>query len=153
MLLTRPHMTAASLAILVLIGFAGSAAAEPGDVAGTYTVTFANVANNCHEDALKLERSRLTLETRGDDRLVARIPGVAAMTGTERQGGQFRADVRSGATEIEGTRARYSVAGRVRGGDIQLVFIAEYYRGDRPLCTQSWSGSGSAGASSTLPAQ
>jgi hypothetical protein len=148
--LTRPHLllVAAALGLAALVR---PAAAHASDVAGTYDVTFAEVANNCEQEALTLDKSRLTIEGREGDRLVARIPGVPAMTGAERRGGQFRAEVRASSSPIADARARYSVAGRVRGGQAQFVFIAEYYRGARPLCTQSWSGAGGAGEQAARP--
>jgi hypothetical protein len=139
--LTRPHLLLT--AILALATFASPAAAE-GDVGGSYEVVFTEVADNCDQDALTLARSPLFIDKRRADQLVVRLPGVPAMTGSERRGGQFRAEVSSRHSPIPETRARYSVAGRVREGQIQLVFIAEFYRGDRPLCTQSFSGVGAA---------
>jgi hypothetical protein len=139
--LTRPHLLlTAALALATL----ASPAAAAGDVGGSYEVVFTEVADNCDQEALTLARSPLVIDKRRADQLVVRIPGVPAMTGSERRGGQFRAEVSSRHSPIAETRARYSVAGRVREGQIQLVFIAEFYRGERPLCTQSFSGAGAA---------
>jgi hypothetical protein len=43
-----------------------------------------------------------------------------------------------------GLSGRYSVAGRVDGGMLQLVLSAEYIRQDtnKPYCTQTWNVSG-----------
>jgi hypothetical protein len=140
--LTRPHLLLAAASALVALAVPSAA---QGDIGGSYEVVFTEVADNCEQEALSIARSQLSIETRRTDQLVVRIPGVPAMSGSERRGGQFRAEVSSGHSPIQNTRARYSVAGRVREGQIQLLFIAEFYRGDRPLCTQSFSGTGAAG--------
>ena len=141
---SRTHISMAVVA-LGLLSAARPASAQPDEIAGSYEVAFDAVADNCDADGLSLDESQLIIESRGEGRLVARIPGVPAMSGTERRGGQFRAEVRSSDSAVDDSTARYSIAGRARGGQVRLVFIVEYYRSDKPLCTQSWSGSGSAG--------
>ena len=67
---------------------------------------------------------------------------VPILSGTVSRGGKFQAEVKRGKTAISGVDGRYSIAGRVDGTAIQFLFIAEYYRADKPLCTQSWTATG-----------
>ena len=45
---------------------------------------------------------------------------------------------------FQGLDGKYSVGGRVEGGMLQLVLVAEYIKHDdkKPYCTQSWNISG-----------
>lgn len=137
----HPHIAAVALAFMAL---ARPAAAEGGEIAGSYRIGFTQAADNCDDEALTLERSRLTIESQDGEGIAVKLPDVAAMRGKERANGQFRAEARSDDSPIDGTEAHYSVAGRVNEGEMRIVFIAEYYRDDKPLCTQSWGGEGSA---------
>ena len=84
------------------------------------------------------------------EREMARIEQVNGKPLTEEQKTQVRAALtervkatsRLGATSIQGLDGKFSVAGRVADGSLQLVFIAEYYVKQKPLCTQSWNVTG-----------
>ena len=70
------------------------------------------------------------------------IPSVPIMSGVVSRGGKFRAVAKRGKTATKGVDGKFSVAGRVEKGNIQFLFIAEFFEGDKPLCTQSWNASG-----------
>jgi hypothetical protein len=64
------------------------------------------------------------------------------MKGATSKGGKFNAKAKKGGTAIQGVDGKFSVTGTVKDGVLQLVLVAEYYNGEKPLCTQSWNASG-----------
>jgi hypothetical protein len=121
-------------------------------IAGHYDIKFDEVANNCTTTGMNLSRASIELTQKGRFISVT-IPMVPLMKGTMGKTGKFKAKAKRGKTAIQGVDGKFAVAGRVDDGLIQIVFIAEYFNGKRPLCTQSWNGSGvkKEGASSTAP--
>lgn len=111
-------------------------------VAGDYEVTFDEIANNCRETGMRLRKGTFTLAEKKDDALEVSFPMTPVMYGKLTRNGKFRAEAKKGGTAIQGVDGKFSVAGRVDDGVIQLVFIAEYFRGKTPLCTQSWNAEG-----------
>ena len=95
-----------------------------------------------------LSRTRLSPGTRLDrvalkkGTLVVDIERVPLMNGAAPRGGKLRAASKLGPSSIQGLDGKFSVAGRVDNGVLQLVFVAEYYVKTKPLCTQSWNVSG-----------
>ncbi|SRR6266545_1043672 len=133
----------AALAILLLAG--PPASAQPGQaprVAGKYAATFQEVANNCSGMGMSLRTATIELSQSGERSIQVTVPGVPIMRGTISGAGKFKADAKRGKTAIEGVDGRFSVAGHFDDKGIQFLFIAEYYRAARPLCTQSWNASG-----------
>lgn len=111
-------------------------------VAGKYSASFAEVSNNCSGVGMSLRDTTVELSQSGDRTVQVTVPSVPIMKGVVNRGGKFKAEARRGKTAIEGVDGRFSVAGRVDDKGIQLLFIAEYFRGARPMCTQSWNASG-----------
>ena len=141
--MSRPRALFASLA-LTLAALAGVAAAQGATeprVEGTYRAKFEAVANNCAKAGMSLSSAAIEV-TRKDRSVSVTIPAVPIMKGSVSRGGKFRAVARRGKTAIKGVDGRFSVAGRVEKGTIQFLFIAEYFEGEKPLCTQSWNASG-----------
>jgi hypothetical protein len=138
-------LLAASFALTFLAG-AGAAGAQgkdgPTRVAGTYSVKFDQVANNCAKAGMSLSSSTVDVSQPKERTVSVTIPSVPIMGGSVSRGGKFRAGAKRGKTAIQGVDGRFSVAGRVEKGTIQFLFIAEYFEGDKPLCTQSWNASG-----------
>ena len=105
-------------------------------VAGTYDVKFEEMSNNC-SNRLTFGRGDLKIDIKGND-LHIEIERVPVMNGQPSKGGKIKATSKKGHTAVEGMDGVFSVAGRVQGGAVQLVFVGEYSVKDKPLCTQSW---------------
>jgi hypothetical protein len=132
--------------LVVLLGVpAGALHAQKkaeGKVAGTYQVKFEEVSSNCQDTGMSLDRTQLEVTQPGARRVAVSLPMVPLMKGVVGRGGKFKAEAKKGKTAIQGVEGRFSIAGRAEGGKIQVLLIAEYFQGDKPLCTQSWNGSG-----------
>jgi hypothetical protein len=131
------------------IGLGAAAQAQPrpsrpatAKVAGKYAATFLEVANNCSGMGMSLREATVELFQSNERAVQVTMPSVPIMRGVVSQAGKFKAEAKRGKTAIEGVDGRFSVAGRVDDKGIQFLFIAEYYRGARPMCTQSWNASG-----------
>jgi len=111
-------------------------------VGGKYTASFQEVANNCSGMGMNLRSAAIELSQSGERNVQVSVPGVPIMRGVVSRAGKFKAEAKRGKTAIQGVDGRFSVAGRVDDKGIQFLFIAEYYRGGRPMCTQSWNASG-----------
>lgn len=121
---------------------AGAQAPQPPRVAGKYAATFQEVANNCSGMGMNLRAATIELFQAGERSVQVTVPAVPIMRGVVSKAGKFKAEAKRGKTSIQGVDGRFSVAGRVDDKGIQFLFIAEYYRGNRPLFTQSWNASG-----------
>ncbi len=111
-------------------------------VAGKYAATFQSVANNCTGMGMNLSATTVELFQARDRDVQVTVPSVPIMRGVVTRAGKFKAEAKRGKTATAGVDGRFSVAGRVDDKGIQFLFIAEYYRADKPMCTQSWNASG-----------
>ena len=102
-----------------------------------YNASFEEVANSCTDMGLRLDKAKISLRRQGDIIQVA-IAGVPPMTGNMRKGGSFKAEAKKASAGAKGVEGRFSATGRARARKILLVFVAEFYRAKKPLCTQSW---------------
>jgi hypothetical protein len=133
----------ACFAVLVGANAAGAQGKDaPPRVAGKYAARFEPVANNCSKAGMSLSSATVDVSQPKERSVSVTIPSVPIMGGSVSRGGKFRAVAKRGKTAIHGVDGRFSVAGRVEKGSIQFLFIAEYFEGDKPLCTQSWNASG-----------
>lgn len=144
--MSHPRVLLASLAV-TLAASAGAAAAQGKDagtpsIKGRYAVKFEAVANNCAKSGMSLSSATVDVSQPRERSVSVTIPSVPIMSGVVSRGGKFRAVAKRGKTAIQGVAGRFSVAGRVEKGTIQFLLIAEYFEGDKPLCTQSWNASG-----------
>jgi hypothetical protein len=129
--------------VACLMAIASPAAAQDGaDIAGTYDVKFEEVQNSCKDTGMTLRRSSVELSRGARKRMDVTIPMVPIMKGVASKGGKFNAKAKKGATAIQGLDGKFSSSGHVKDGVLQMVFVAEYFNGDEPLCTQSWNASG-----------
>jgi hypothetical protein len=131
--------------ILVVVALAGTAVADKGepDVTGTFEVKYEEVANNCTAANTGISMARGTLSvSKKAKMLVVDIERFPTMQGSQAKGGKLRAASKIGPSPIQGADVKASIAGRVDDGVISVVFVAEYYVGKKPLCTQSWNVSG-----------
>jgi hypothetical protein len=139
MRITLPALIAALLASLT----AGPAEAqEAKEVAGDYDVKYDEVANNCTDVGMNLARGTVKLSLKGKDNLVVDIERMPVMSGSISKSRKFKAASKLERTSIQGLDGKFSSAGRVDDGVLQIVLIAEYYVDKKPLCTQSWNVSG-----------
>jgi len=120
--------------------FADKGGAGAGDISGTYDVKYDEVSNNCTNVGQSFTRGTLKIDEKKG--LVVNIDLVPIMQGSEPKAGKLKATSKLGPSVIQGLDGKYSVAGRVDDGVLQLVFVAEYYVKSKPLCTQSWNVSG-----------
>jgi hypothetical protein len=131
--------------ILVLAMLAAAAPAHADEtVAGTYDVKFEESGSTCSPPPLTLGKGKLTIEVRKGS-LTVNTDLIPQMTGVPQKNGKISAKtLKIVGTTIGGLSARYSVAGRVDGGMLQLVMTAEYIRQDtnKPYCTQAWNVAG-----------
>lgn len=139
-----PSLGAVLAFTLVLLAAEHSALAQAGpEVAGTYSVEFEEVANSCTQTGMSLRTAKVQL-TQKDTKVSVTIPSVPIMDGRVRRAGKFRASARRGKTAIQGVDGRFSVVGRVdqKTKRIQFIFVAEFFQGKKPLCSQSWNAQG-----------
>lgn len=124
------------LPLLLVAAAAGPALAE--DVAGVYDVKYEAMASNC-PSSLSFKNGELKIEVRQKSLLV-NIETVPQMVGVaDVQKGKINAATKKASpTLVEGMDGKFSVAGRVQSGVLQLVFVGEYSTKGKALCTQSW---------------
>jgi hypothetical protein len=134
MSMRAPLLTTLTLGLLASLA---TAAAAEDDVVGGYDVKFEEVANNCTGVGMNLTRGGLTIELR-KGQLTVDIERIPVMTGVPAKAGKLRATSKLGPTSITGLDGKFSLAGRVQEGMLQLVFVAEYFVGRQARCSQSW---------------
>ena len=118
-----------------------SAVRAQNATSATYDVTFEEVTNNCPAGGMSLNSNQVRITAKGGKKISVDISGAPTMNGARGRGGKFKAEAR-GPAAIEGASGKFSVAGRANATEIQILFIVEFYRGKKPLCTQSWSAAG-----------
>lgn len=111
------------------------------DVVGGYDVRYEEVSSNCDTTSIAMARGVLDI-TKKKAQIVVDIQRFPLMYGTPGRGGKVRATSKVAPSSIQGVDGKFSVAGRVDEGVIQLVFVAEYYVDKKPLCSQTWNVSG-----------
>jgi hypothetical protein len=152
----RPVQIASLAAVLVMVTASVAAAQKKkgkddgrsDDILGTYDVRYEEVSSSCDETAIVMTRGTLEIGKR-KAQLTVDISRFPLMTGTPQRGGKVRASSKLAPSSIDGVDGKFSVAGRVDEGLISLVFIAEYYVGKKPLCSQTWNVSGQKSAKAT----
>ncbi len=108
-----------------------------------YSVRFTEVANSCEPRKISLAKSTIEIIPAGKRSIRVNIPTIPELKGRRGKRGKFSARVKRGKTIIKGIDGKFSVAGtQASNGKIELVLIAEYYKGKTPLCTTSWNASG-----------
>src|SRR5262245_12728122 len=135
-------LTNLGLAVALLAVPAGALAEDGDDIAGKYDVKFDEVQNSCQNTGIVLRKSTIELYKGARKRMDVTIPMVPIMKGVASKGGKFKAKAQKGRTAIQGLDGKFAVSGRVNDGVMQMVLIAEYFQGDKALCTQSWNASG-----------
>lgn len=106
---------------------------------GSFPSTFKKVVDNC-DKGLEITTATLTI-AKTDRNVTVAIDTLPTLKGKAGKGGKLRAEARGTANGLD---VRYGLNGRVSDGDLQAVFVAEYFSGKRPVCTQSFRVVGSA---------
>jgi hypothetical protein len=126
---------------LPLIVVAFTAQATQAQVrGGDFASKFEIVVDNCAGAGATLENGRVTIQQQGPV-LSIKIPTLPDMKGKTGKRGKLRAEAK-GEANAEGIRAEFGFNGRVRGKKLKAVLIAEFFKGDKPQCTQTWSVAG-----------
>jgi hypothetical protein len=127
----------------VLAQQANDSRANRKPATGSYEVKFEEIANNCENKGMTLSSERLALAERASGKIEVSMPMTPVMLGTISSTGKFRAQTKLDGIGGQGGLGKFSISGRVTGSSIELVFIAEFYNSQKkPICTQSWNGSG-----------
>jgi hypothetical protein len=127
--------------LLPLLVFALSATprayAQNGAMTGKFASTFEKVVDNCQDIGAELSKAKVVVSRNGK-LLTVKIPSLPDMKGKIGKRGKLRAEA-TGASESSGIRGQYGLNGRITGNQLQAVLVAEFYKDDKPQCTQSWS--------------
>jgi hypothetical protein len=132
-----------TLALLMVVATASSAWADE-NVTGTFDVKFEEMASNCNPPPVALGRGKLTIDVK-KDALTVNTDLIPQLVGVPGKNGKVNAKTNKiVGTTVVGLMGKYSVAGRVEGGMVQLVLVAEYIneKDKKPYCTQSWNVNG-----------
>jgi hypothetical protein len=97
------------------------------------------VVDNCKGAGATLEKATVEVTQNGNV-LAISIPTLPQMKGKLGKRGKLRAEASAAS---DGIRGQYSLNGRVTGKQLHAVLVAEFFKGDKPQCTQSWSVTGS----------
>lgn len=113
---------------------------DPSAILGTYDVRYEEVSSTCTTTSITLSRGTLKI-SKQKKKLLVRIERFPDMLGSPR-GAKIRAASKIESTSIDGLDGKFSVAGRVDEGLIQLVMLGEYYVEGRAYCAQTWNVTG-----------
>jgi hypothetical protein len=124
----------------VLVALAAAPALADENVAGTYDVKYEEAGSTCNPNPVSFAKGKVVIDVK-KGALTVNIETIYQMVGVPQKNGKISArTTKLVGTSVGGLSARYSVAGRVDGGMLQLVLTAEYVRQDnnKPYCTQAW---------------
>jgi len=130
--------------IVMVLSLAAAPALADDGPAGVYDVKFEESGTTCSPPPVALGRGKLTIEVKKTT-LTVNTDLIPVMYGAPEKSGKISAKTpKLVGTTVMGLSARYSVAGRVDGGMLQLVLTADYVRQDtnKPYCQQAWNISG-----------
>ncbi|MCA9675433.1 MAG: hypothetical protein H6709_15250 [Kofleriaceae bacterium] len=136
-----PVILAVFTTVAVLAGASEARADKGDDVIGSYEVRYEEVSSNCSTTSIAMARGQLDISKK-KSQLVVDIQRFPLMYGSFGKSGKVRASSKIAPSSIQGVDGKFSVAGRVDEGLIQLVFVAEYYVKGKPMCSQTWNVTG-----------
>lgn len=111
--------------------------AQDTSAAGSFDSEFEVVADNCKGEGLKLGKALVEV-TESGKQVNVKIPELPTLSGRTGRKGKIRAEA-TAPTKTPGLSARFGVNARISSDTLQGVFVAEYFRADKPQCTQSFS--------------
>jgi hypothetical protein len=140
---------AASLAVVVAVGVIALAATparadDDVDVAGVYDAKFEESGSTCNPPPVALRRAKLTIDLKKTG-LTVNTDLIPQMVGAAPKAGAIEAKtLKLVGTTVVGLSGRYSIKGRIDGGNASLILVADYVRQDtnKPYCTQTWNVTG-----------
>ena len=130
--------------VVLLCMLAAAPALADDAVTGVYDVKFEEMASNCSPPPVALGRGKMTIDIKKTS-LTVNVDLIPQMVGVVAKNGKINAKTtKVVGTTVQGLSGKYSVAGRVDAGMLQLVLVAEYIKqaDNKPYCTQSWNVSG-----------
>jgi hypothetical protein len=104
---------------------------------GNFTTTFEIVVDNCKDVGATLGSSPVAVTQVGPV-LTVKILSLPDLKGVPGKRGKLRAAA-AGEANDKGVRGKYGFNGRIRSKKLSAVLVAEFFKGDKPLCTQTWS--------------
>ena len=125
--------------ILDVLALSSQARAD-NSIAGSYAVTFEEVASTCSPKPETLSKGSVVIAVKKSS-LTVKFDKIYQMVGAAPKDGKISAKTKNLiGTSIGGLSARYSVTGRVESTALELVLTAEYIRQDtyKPHCQQVW---------------
>ncbi|MCP4444451.1 MAG: hypothetical protein GY811_03790 [Myxococcales bacterium] len=128
--MSAPRKTITSTIAVLCLAVASPALAQE---AGSYKTTFKKVVDNC-EKGLDLSKASLTI-SKTERTISVSIDSLPTLTGKAGKRGKLRAESKGSSNDMN---VRYGFNGRVSDGELQAVFVAEYFTGKKPVCTQSF---------------
>ena len=126
-----------TLALLLLLAATAPALA---DVAGTYDVQFEEAAGSCPAKPETFAKGSVVITVKKST-LTVKFDKIFQMVGAAPKDDKINAKTKNLiGTSMMGLSARYSVAGRADGTNVELVVTAQYIRQDtyKPHCQQVW---------------
>jgi hypothetical protein len=105
-------------------------------------VRYEEASSTCTTTSITLTRGTLKVaKKKKKKQLLVDIERFPDMVGAPR-GSKIRAASKIAPTSVDGLDGKFSVAGRVDEGLIQLVMLGEYYVDGRAYCAQTWNVTG-----------
>ncbi len=114
-----------------------TANAQSDSRGGNFTSAFELIVDNCKDKGASLDNATIAV-TQAGRVLRIKIPTLPDFTGAPGKRGKLRASAKSDAN-AEGLRGKFGFNGRIRSKKLRAVLVAEFFDGDKPLCTQTWS--------------
>ena len=143
-------LIAAILLAQPLVAEGRKAKAKTPQVAGSYDVAFKKTVSSCRDVGVALGQATLEITQKGK-RIRLQMPLLPNMKGSVDKDGSLRASAKRGPTVIRGLDGEFSVAGKVKGGELDIMVTAQYFSGGKQLCRQTWNAKGAKIAKTAKP--
>jgi hypothetical protein len=129
--------------VFVLAAVVDMGVVRAENVSGSYDVKFEEMASNCSPPPVTMGRGKVVIDIKKS--LTVNIELIPQLVGVPGKNGKIKANTtKIVPTTVTGLDGKYSIAGRIENGILQLVLVAEYINHEtkKPYCTQSWNLSG-----------
>ena len=137
------------IAVAVLSPAVASADASDA-LTGRYQVAFEQVTSNCQAGGVTIDKTTVVISKRAPG-IAVEVPKVVTMTGTAARAGRLKAASKAGKTPATSLEGKFSIAGTIDdAGKLDAIFVAEFFSEGKPVCTQSWSATGTRVAAAAM---